>query len=312
MTTGRPAPVALREPAPTGDAAGGGGRPDSAGRPAPQRPRGAGRRTNFGVAFALLPRAQRDAIRAVHAWSRAVDDTVDEEADPRRARQHLEAWRDDLAALFASDGDARAPETLRLAPHVRRFGIPRRYFEELIEGVGMDLSHTRYRDFAELQRYCYRVASVVGLICLRIFGDAEERARDYAESLGLALQLTNILRDVGTDAARGRIYLPADERDRFGVEEASILRGERTDALLALLGHQASRARGYFDAARAEMRTLERRRYVAAEIMGRVYERLLDRIEASGFDVFAGEIRVPRFERAWIAASTAAAIRLGR
>jgi phytoene synthase len=266
------------------------------------------RRTSFGVAFAILPREQRDAIRAVHAWSRAVDDSVDEESDARRAEERLRAWRDDLAAIF--EDRPSAPESQRLAPHVRRFDIPRGYFDALIDGVAMDLSCGRYPDFAELRRYCYHVASVVGLICLRIFGDAEERARSYAESLGLALQLTNILRDVGTDAARGRIYLPADERTRFGVDEESIARGERSDAFRRLMSFQADRARSYFDAADREMRSLDRRRYVAAEIMGRVYRRLLERIEASGFDVFTREIRVPRMERVWIAAATAATIRL--
>jgi len=268
------------------------------------------RSTTFGVAFVLLPREQRDAIRAIHAWSRAVDDSVDEEPDPDRARHRIEAWRRDVAALAA--GRPREPESIALAPHVRRFGIPLRYLEELVEGVEMDLDHERYDTFAALRGYCFRVASVVGLICLHVFGDEEERARAYAESLGLALQLTNILRDVGTDAARGRIYLPADERERFGVPEETILRGERTEETVRLLRYQADRARTYFDAAEREMRTLDRRRYVAAEIMGRVYHRLLERIEASGYDVFAREIRVPRLERVWIAATTAAAIRLGR
>ena len=268
------------------------------------------RSTTFGVAFVLLPRDQRDAIRAIHAWSRAVDDSVDEEADPGLARSRIEAWREDVAALV--EGRPRRPESVALAPHVRRFGIPRDYFEALIAGVEMDLHRERYATFAELREYCYRVASIVGLICLRVFGDAEERARAYAESLGLALQLTNILRDVGTDAARGRIYLPADERARFGVSDEAIVRGERSDAMLRLLRFQAERARGYFDAAARELRGLDRRRYLAAEIMGRVYNRLLERIEASRFDVFSREIRVPRLERVWIAAATAAAIRFGR
>jgi phytoene synthase len=281
--------------------------PDGTGSPAESAP---ARRTNFGVAFTLLPRDQREAIRAVHAWSRAVDDSVDEEADRDRARRRIEAWREDLAALF--EGRARAPESRGLAPHVRRFAIPRRYLDDLIDGVEMDLHRDRYATFSELREYCYRVASVVGFICLRIFGDAEERARAYAESLGLALQLTNILRDIGSDAARGRIYLPADERDRFGVREEAIVRGERGDAFVRLMRFQADRARTYFRAAEREMTALDRRRYVAAEIMRGVYHRLLDRIEASGYDVFAREIRVTRIERVWIAATTAAAIRIGR
>jgi len=279
-------------------------------RTASPRAPSATRSTSFGVAFVLLPREQREAIRAIHAWSRAVDDSVDEETDPGRARRRIEAWRQDAAAL--TEGSPREPESVVLAPHVRRFEIPRRYFEELVDGVEMDLDRERYASFTDLRGYCYRVASVVGLICLHVFGDPKERGRAYAESLGLALQLTNILRDVGTDAARGRIYLPADERQRFGVGEEAILRGERSDAAIRLLRFQADRARTYFDAAAREMRGLDRRRYVAAEIMGRVYHRLLERIEGSGFDVFARRIRVPRLERVWIAAATAASIRLGR
>lgn len=268
------------------------------------------RRSNFGVAFALLPRDQRHAIRAVHAWSRAVDDSVDEESDRTRAAAHLQRWRDELAALY--EREPSEPVTRNLAVHVRRFEIPRRYFEELVTGVEMDLSRTRYETFTELERYCYRVASVVGLICLRIFGDTNERGREYAESLGLALQLTNILRDVGGDHARGRIYLPAEELARFGYTEEALARGERNDAFRRLMRHQADRARRYFEAAESQGRSLDRRRYLAAEIMGRVYLRLLEKIEASDFDVFRSEVRVPRIERVWIAATTAVAAQFSR
>ncbi len=263
------------------------------------------RRSNFGVAFALLPSDQRHAIRAVHAWSRAVDDSVDEEPDRLCAEARLARWREELAALY--ERTPSEPVTCALAPHVHRFEIPRRYFEELVSGVEMDLARVRYETFAELERYCYRVASVVGLICLRIFGDHNERGREYAESLGLALQLTNILRDVGGDHARGRIYLPGEELTRFGYTEESLARGERNDAFRRLMRHQADRARGYFEAAESEGRSLDRRRYLAAEIMGRVYHRLLEKIEASDFDVFGREVRVPRIERVWIAATTAVA-----
>jgi len=268
------------------------------------------RRSNFGVAFALLPPDQRDAIRAVHAWSRAVDDSVDEEPDPLLAEATLTRWREDLAAVY--EGDPVESVSRRLAPQIRRFEIPRAYFEELISGVGMDLTRRRYTTFSELERYCYRVASVVGLICLRIFGDRDERGRVYAESLGLALQLTNIVRDVAGDYARGRIYLPADELDRFGYDEALLARGERNEAFGQLMRYQAERARRYFEAADDEVCGLGRRRYLAAEIMGRVYRRLLAKIEAADFDVFHGEIRVRRVERVWIAATTAVSIHFGR
>ena len=268
------------------------------------------KRTNFGVAFAILPPLQRDAIRAVHAWSRAVDDGVDEEPDHDRARARLEHWRRELEALY--DGTPLERATLALRRHVDCFRIPRAYFEELVSGVEMDLTHAGYASFAELRRYCYRVASVVGLICLRIFGEPEERAGAYAENLGLALQLTNILRDVGTDLDRGRIYIPADELQRFAYSEEMLRRRERNSAFRKLMEFQAARARSFFETAEREARGLDRRRLLAAEIMGRVYRRLLERIEASEFDVFTREVRVPTLERVWIAASTAVAVRTAR
>jgi 15-cis-phytoene synthase len=262
-----------------------------------------GRRSSFGVAFAVLPPAKRDAIRALHAWSRSVDDGVDEEFDPDRARGSVDRWRREIQLLY--DGRPEEPVTRALAPHVDRFRIPRVYLEELVAGIEMDLTRARYVTFHDLARYCYRVASVVGLICLRIFGDDEERGRKYAEDLGLALQLTNILRDVGVDHARGRIYLPEDERLQFGYGEDALARSERSPAFVDLMRFQAARARAFFASAEREAAHLDRKRLVAAEIMGRVYRRLLDRIEASGFDVFHREIRVPRLERVWIAGTTA-------
>ena len=268
------------------------------------------RRSNFGVAFALLPAAQRDAIRAVHAWSRSVDDGVDEASDADEASRAVAVWRREVGLLYSSEPEEEVTRALRR--HVDRFDIPRAYFEELVRGVEMDVTHTRYPTFQDLAGYCYRVASVVGLICLRIFGDREERGRGYAEDLGMALQLTNILRDVGPDYSRGRIYLPETEREAFGYTEEDLARRERNEAFLELMRFQSARARAFFAAAESEALKLDRRRMVAAEIMGRVYRRLLDRIEGSGFDVFRGEIRVPKMERVWIAATTALALRTAR
>lgn len=271
---------------------------------APDRP------TSFGVAFAVLPPPQREAIRAVHAWSRSVDDSVDEESDPVRARERLRRWRREVAACY--EGEPEEPASRALLPHLRRYGIPREHLEELVSGVEMDLIHTRYPSFSELKCYCHRVASVVGLICLRIFGEEEERGRAYAENLGLALQLTNILRDLGRDHARGRIYLPADEREAHGYTEEALARHERSDRFHALMRFQAARVRDLFAAAEQEARRLDPRRIVAAEIMGRVYRRLMDRIEASSFDVFARKIQVPRTERIWIAGRALLAARIPR
>ncbi len=268
----------------------------------------ASRPTSFGVAFAILPPPQRDAIRAVHAFSRSVDDSVDEEPDPGRARAELARWRREIVACY--EGEPTEAVARRLRPYLIRYRIPRGHLEELVTGVEMDLTHLRYSTFEELRRYCYRVASVVGLICLHIFGDEEERGRDYADSLGLALQLTNILRDVGRDHARGRIYLPADDLSAHGYTEESLARGERNEAFLRLMRFEVERARTFFATAECEARRLDRRRIVAAEIMGRIYRRLLDRIEASGFDVFTREIHVPRAERVWLAGRTLLAAHL--
>jgi len=239
-----------------------------------------------------------------------VDDGVDDAVDTACARVSIERWRREVDLLY--DGRPEEPATQALSPHVERFGIPRIYLEELVTGIEMDLIHARYGTFRELSRYCYRVASVVGLICLRIFGDYEERGRGYAVDLGVALQLTNILRDVGVDHARGRIYLPEDELRQFGYGEDALARSERSKAFLDLMQFQASRVRAFFASAEREVARLDRRRLVAAEIMARVYRRLMDRIEASKFDVFRSEIRVPKLERAWIAASTALGVFAGR
>src|SRR5262245_10314059 len=264
--------------------------------------RAASRGTNFALAFRALPPDQREAIRAVHAFSREVDDSVDEESDPARARLMVHRWRDEVAACY--DGEPHEPAARALRPHLLRFRIPRAYLEELLAGVEMDLTQLRYGTFEDLRRYCYRVASVVGLICLRIFGDEEERGRAYAENLGLALQLTNILRDIGSDLERGRIYVPLSDLEACGCSVESLTRRERTPAFLTLMRFQASRAREFFQAAEREAKTLDPRRILAAEIMGRIYRRLLERIESSGFDVFRQEIRVPFHERAWIAGSS--------
>lgn len=239
-----------------------------------------------------------------------MDDDVDEPAEGSSGRAAVDRWRREIELLYA--GRPEEPETLALRPHVERFGIPRGYLEELVRGIEMDLTCTRYSTFRDLAGYCYRVASVVGLICLHIFGDQEERGRGYAEDLGMALQLTNILRDVGVDHARGRIYLPEDERRQFGYPEEALARSERSEAFLELMRYQVARARGFFASAEQQAKTLDRKRLFAAEIMGRVYRRLLDRIEESGYDVFQREIRVPKLERVWIAASTALAVHASR
>lgn len=267
------------------------------------------RDTSFYYSFLVLPPEKRQAIVAVWDFCRAVDNAVDIEPDMTRAAAGLARWRTELAACY----DDGRPETLqgtRLQPFITRFNLPRRSFADLIDGVEMDLGARRYRTFDDLRQYCLRVASAVGLICIEIFGYHDRRARDYAVELGVALQLTNILRDVATDLAQDRLYLPLEDLERFGctehdlrVEMARAGQGVGSDRVRALLAHQGERAHRYFDRARATLPPGDARSLVAAEIMSAIYFDILRRIERTGYDVFSRVIRVPRPARAWIAAS---------
>ena len=266
------------------------------------------RDTSFYYAFLMLPPAKRNAIVAVWDFCRAVDDAVDE-VPPGEAGREAERWRSELAACYA--GRPQTRQGTALVPFIRTFHLPRAPFEALIEGVQMDVGAPRYQTFDDLYEYCIRVASSVGLICLHIFGAREERTRQYAIDLGVALQLTNILRDVPGDLARGRVYLPQADLTRYGVSE-DVLRDEaahagggvRSAAVRALLTEQAHRARDYFRRAAAALPAGEARRVVAAEIMGAIYKAILGRIEQRQFDVFSEVVRIPRPRRALIAAAT--------
>jgi phytoene synthase len=269
------------------------------------------RDTSFYYSFLVLPPPKRRAIIAVWDFCRAVDDAVDEvvpeaewqgglTADARaRATSQLAMWRGELAAAYESE--PRTAQGRALAPFIREFHLPRDRFEELIDGVEMDLAHSRYQTFDALAEYCRRVASAVGLICVEIFGYRDPAAREYAGDLGMALQLTNIVRDVAADARRGRIYLPADDLARFGVSEDDLQRGALTPAVTSLLRFECERAREYYRRADAHRPRGDARTLVAAEIMGAIYFAILRRIERSGYDVFSRRIRVPRPHRAVLA-----------
>jgi len=267
------------------------------------------RPTSFYYAFLSLPRAERDAIVAVWDFCRAVDDTVDEEqgagaraqgrGSTELVRAQLQGWRHELNACYG--GDPTTPQGRALQPWIDAFHLPRRPFEDLVDGVEMDLDRQRYQSFEELYEYCWRVASTVGLICVEIFGVHGDRARDYAVNLGVALQLTNILRDVAGDLARGRLYLPLDDLTRLGCTEDDLLAGRVTGPVRDLLAFEASRAKDFYRRAAESRPDGEARRLVAAEIMAAVYRDLLARIERSGYDVFSSRIRVPRPRQAWLA-----------
>lgn len=274
------------------------------------------RDTNFYYSFLVLPAEKRRAIVAVWDFCRAVDDAVDEAGNREEAVAATARWRRELAAVF----DGGAPDTRQgqaLAPLIARFNLPRPAFEALIEGVEMDLVPRRYETFADLYEYCIRVASAVGLMCVEIFGYRDPRAREYAMELGVALQLTNILRDVPGDFTQGRLYVPLEDLRRHGVTEADLQReithaggGVRSAAVKALLRQQGQRAREYYGRAAAALPRADARRLVAAEIMGAIYRGILDRIEARDYDVFTSIVRIPRPRRAVIAAATWARVAL--
>ncbi len=242
--------------------------------------------SNLALAFILLPREKRDAMSALYAFCRAVDDVADEEAVPAEQRRaQLAAWRADIRRA----GDGGAPEFVlnqEFQPVIQKYRLPFALLDELIKGCEMDLDQLRYENYESLELYCHRVASVVGLLSLEIFGYQNPACRDYAVYLGKALQLTNILRDVKNDAARGRIYLPQSELALFNVSEAEILGGQYSDRYFALAGSVAVRAREFYQLARKTLPPEDRRNMVAAELMGSVYWRLLRKLENEAFNVF--------------------------
>ena len=280
------------------------------------------RDTSFYYSFLVLPPRKRRAIIAVWDFCRAVDDAVDEvvpeaewkgELSPdarARAAAQLALWRLELDACYGSR-PAATRQGRALQPFVSEFPLPREQFEALIDGVEMDLAHVRYPTFEALAGYCRRVASAVGLICLEIFGYRDPAAREYAVNLGLALQLTNIIRDVAADLEHGRVYLPTEDLVRHGVTEDDLRAGRVTPAVRALLQFEANRARDYYAKAARCLPRADARSLLAAEIMGGIYFEILTRIEKAGYDVFSRRIRVPRPHRALIALRISALSLLG-
>lgn len=256
--------------------------------------------TNFYYAFLFLPRAKRNAIYSAYAFSRHTDDIVDNAADAGAASSELSAWRQELAACYS--GRPAHPIARNLQETLQAFPIPQQHFADLIDGVEMDLHQTRYDTFEDLRTYCYRVASAIGLICIEIFGYSRPETRDYAVDLGIALQLTNILRDVGEDARRGRVYLPQEDVRRFGCPERDLLAGTCSDAFRDLMAFECARARGFYEAARQALPDEDRRSMFSAEIMGAIYGRLLDRIERAHYDVFDGRIGLSNGRKLAVAA----------
>ena len=251
-------------------------------------------KSNLALAFVSLGKERRRDITTFYAFCRLIDDIADStQLSIAEKSEGLTAWRRWLAQSTAGE-DALAVEVRAL---MAKYQLTPAMLEEIIAGVEMDLRKVRYANFEELRLYCYRVASAVGLVSIEIFGYKNPRCKEYAIDLGLALQTTNIIRDVGKDMRAGRIYLPQDEMSRFGYSEAELLRAESNECFLALMEFQAERSHRYFDSAAALLPAEDRGSMVAAEIMGAVYRKVLCKIEADRFRVFEKEYRLNRVQK---------------
>ena len=259
--------------------------------------------SSFYYSFLFLPEERRRAITAFYAFCREVDDVVDECRDTQVARAKLLWWRNEVEAMY--QGRPQHPVTQALQPCLTRYGLKQEHFRLIIEGMAMDLEPVPYADFDALHHYCYRVAGVVGLVSAAIFGYDDPGTEAYAEQLGIAFQLTNILRDIREDLARGRVYLPQDELARFGVDTDMLRENEQNEAVLALLKYQAERADAYYDKALALLPIGDRRRQRSGLIMAAIYRAVLHKIQREGYPVLRRRVRLSLWKKLWLAWSTA-------
>jgi phytoene synthase len=255
--------------------------------------------SSFYYSFLFLPPQKRRAITALYAFCREVDDVVDECSDADLARTKLAWWRGEIAGLF--QGQAQHPVTRALAPVVRSFNLPEARFNEIIDGMEMDLIRSRYANFGELKLYCHRVAGVVGLMAAEIFGRTQSATLEYAENLGTAFQLTNIIRDVGEDARRDRIYFPLDEIAKFGVESEDVLRGKSSPEFRSLVRFQITRARDFYTLAFDSLPASDRRAQRPGLVMAGIYQALLQKIESAGDDILTTRTSMTPIRKLWIA-----------
>ena len=258
--------------------------------------------SSFYYSFLFLPPERRRAITALYAFCREVDDVADEASDVEIARAKLAWWRTEVANFEA--GHPAHPVTRALAPFAARFGIDGKRLNEIIDGMEMDLTHHRYADFDSLKLYCHRAAGVVGQLSASIFGYRNPSTLEYAESLGIAFQFTNIIRDVGEDARRGRVYLPAIEMERFGLSARDILALKGGDSFRALMAMQSERAEAWYERAFAQLAPEDRRDQRAGLIMAAIYRTLLAEIRAAGFPVLEGRVALTPLRKLWIAWKT--------
>ena len=259
--------------------------------------------SSFYYSFMFLPKPRREAITALYAFCREVDDIADECHEPDIARAKLAWWRSEVSNLYA--GDPQHPVSKALAPALQAYNLNEEHFQEIIDGMQMDLEQNRYIDFKQLQLYCYRVASVVGLLSASIFGYSDRKTLKYAHDLGLAFQLTNIVRDVGEDARRDRIYLPLEELEQFGVTENDILQGRESEQVRKLLEFQIERAESYYERAFAELPASDRKAQRTGLVMAAIYRTLLQEIKSGGGEkVLNARIALTPLRKLWLAWST--------
>ena len=258
--------------------------------------------SSFYYSFMFLPPERRRAITALYAFCREVDDAVDEPADPQVARAKLEWWRHEVAQLYA--GHAQHPVTRALVPAIEPFNIQQRQLGEIMDGMEMDLTQNRYPDFQSLRLYCHRVAGVVGVLAASIFGYRNPKTLEYAENLGLAFQLTNIIRDVGEDARKDRIYIPSDEMQRFGVSAADILNAQHTENFSRLIEFQVRRVENCYAEALAALPAEDRRAQRPGLVMAAIYRAVLEEIGRDGYQVLTRRTTLTPIRKLWIAWKT--------
>ncbi len=255
--------------------------------------------SSFTSSFRILSKERREAMTVLYAYCREVDDVVDECSDANVARTTLNWWRNEVAAIYG--GKPTHPVCQALVPVVQRYKLPQEHLLEIIDGMEMDLDQPRYADFKSLQLYCYRVASVVGLLSAEIFGYTDRETLKYAHDLGIAFQLTNIIRDVGEDARRNRIYLPMDEMQQFGVTAAVILNARESAAFQKLMAFQIERARRYYQQAFAHLPAADRKSQRAGLVMAAIYSAVLDEVERSGCHVLKERVSLGKAYKLWLA-----------
>jgi 15-cis-phytoene synthase len=255
--------------------------------------------SSFYYSFLFLPPPRRRAIIALYAFCREVDDVVDEVSDASVAAAKLAWWRREIGLVF--DGQPTHPVALALQSIVHDYDLPEAHFQAVIDGMAMDLSQHRYLDFAALELYCHRVAGVVGLMSAQIFGYVDPATRGYARDLGIAFQLTNIIRDVGEDARRGRVYVPQDDLERFALSPSALLRGEYSAAFRQLMRFETHRAQTWYERAFAQLPAQDRKAQRAGLVMAAIYRTLLDEIARDGYKVLDRRTSLTPLRKLWLA-----------